>query len=847
MELISTGINALKSEGDPSHLLWSLLEDKLRGKVSAQQGLLVLDTLARVMDTNEFPAEAPQPEASHAPSDEVRCSSARSDTRVLHRENWRNTGRTTSPGGAKNQYSSRKTRLVVSLDSDDELDGMRSRATPQAERPTGASIERSFTGDNNTNSVESSPDTYTPTPKLKSRTLQLTSPTDSIIERLGGRLESDLTIETPASDYSNEGSEDESVTAQPRTRNTVLGSGSTEDCSLASLGDTSRPNNAKLAVVTANVDVLSDGLKIGFDPSSPTETGSTVQEHQGFTSSQAITRRVVTGLESDDDQEEEACPSPSDTLARVAVEAEEKDASLWSVSLRGPAAEMWDVRTASTPESVSKNVKSEEKGEADSCTRRPRWSMRVLGSESEDEDSSFQRGGDDEGSRANIMEGNNAVSGGHGVANSLQPTESDSTGEWPRDELGESKTTTVRRRLVIGLESDEDDDDDQGTARGNAPAALPELEASLRSIRLASEGDPEVWDVRRVPNNNLPLHSASPAGLAGALAATSPPVASGMILIDSDDDDDDDVCLYWSSTPAPLVKTLQDSHQMLPPGSANAENVPPMDFNRTPSQGETPKPMGKPLPSLPPGLPATPVTSNPAVTPKQTPSGRNGGRAAFQRQRGELAYDLFKEYNARIFEGRLPSDLEITWNVNLKTTAGITKYRLKDGVHSAKVELSTKVLDDRAKLASTLCHELCHVAAWLIDHVAKPAHGTVFKKWGGKAMTQYPDLNVSTCHNYEIHYPFRYTCRNDSCKKEYRRHSKSINMATQCCGLCKGALEFTGKFNSDGTPAAVRKASAFSLFVKDKFGEIKSSLGPGTPHKEVMMAVSARWKESRGE
>ena len=44
---------------------------------------------------------------------------------------------------------------------------------------------------------------------------------------------------------------------------------------------------------------------------------------------------------------------------------------------------------------------------------------------------------------------------------------------------------------------------------------------------------------------------------------------------------------------------------------------------------------------------------------------------------------------------------------------------------SARVELSVKVLDTHKRLQSTLAHELCHVAAWIFDHVAKPPHGKV--------------------------------------------------------------------------------------------------------------------------
>lgn len=58
------------------------------------------------------------------------------------------------------------------------------------------------------------------------------------------------------------------------------------------------------------------------------------------------------------------------------------------------------------------------------------------------------------------------------------------------------------------------------------------------------------------------------------------------------------------------------------------------------------------------------------------------------------------------------------------------------------MELSVKVLDSYSKLRRTLAHELCHVAAWLLDHTAKPPHGAVFKKWGTRAKAALPEMEV---------------------------------------------------------------------------------------------------------
>lgn len=95
-----------------------------------------------------------------------------------------------------------------------------------------------------------------------------------------------------------------------------------------------------------------------------------------------------------------------------------------------------------------------------------------------------------------------------------------------------------------------------------------------------------------------------------------------------------------------------------------------------------------------------------------------------------------------------------------------------------------QVVDDSAKLESTLCHELCHAAAWLVDGVAKPAHGDVFKGWANRAMAAFPGLQVTRCHQYEIHFAFKYECATDWCRQQYGRHSKSIDTESQRCGIC---------------------------------------------------------------
>jgi len=140
-------------------------------------------------------------------------------------------------------------------------------------------------------------------------------------------------------------------------------------------------------------------------------------------------------------------------------------------------------------------------------------------------------------------------------------------------------------------------------------------------------------------------------------------------------------------------------------------------------------------------------------------------RANFTRNREALAKTLYTKYNSIIFGKRLPADLDISWNKRLATTAGLTHYKrevpadlLLPPRYTARIELSCKVLDDESKLERTLIHEMCHVAAWLIDHTAKPPHGAAFKAWAQRAMRAVPGIDVSTCHQYQVRVFFKLLC-----------------------------------------------------------------------------------------
>lgn len=215
--------------------------------------------------------------------------------------------------------------------------------------------------------------------------------------------------------------------------------------------------------------------------------------------------------------------------------------------------------------------------------------------------------------------------------------------------------------------------------------------------------------------------------------------------------------------------------------------------------------------------------------------------SAYRANRDKLAADLYAKYNATIFDNKLPADMNLTWGARLNTTAGRTFFSTDKITQErkARIELSVKVLDSYEKLRLTLCHEMCHAAAWVIDGSNKPAHGPVFKKWGTRATHADHTLVVTTRHTYEINYKYRYQC--EGCRKIFGRHSDSIDTEWLRCGKCRGKLVSLGRFGKDGTPLANKTLTPFAGYVKQHYSAVKSA-NPKTPHKELMGLLSSGFK-----
>jgi hypothetical protein len=150
------------------------------------------------------------------------------------------------------------------------------------------------------------------------------------------------------------------------------------------------------------------------------------------------------------------------------------------------------------------------------------------------------------------------------------------------------------------------------------------------------------------------------------------------------------------------------------------------------------------------------IDTKPSPEQDKAPDKNKGeSKAYFRKRREQRARTIFADFDRVAFSGAL-GKVELIWSNKLRTTAGLTRLKRKSGggggppEHIATIELSTKIIDEEHRLRSTLLHEMCHAAAWLVDGVSKPPHGSCFKKWANTAMEKVRefhllDMSITLC------------------------------------------------------------------------------------------------------
>ncbi|XP_014212099.1 uncharacterized protein LOC106641992 [Copidosoma floridanum] len=215
----------------------------------------------------------------------------------------------------------------------------------------------------------------------------------------------------------------------------------------------------------------------------------------------------------------------------------------------------------------------------------------------------------------------------------------------------------------------------------------------------------------------------------------------------------------------------------------------------------------------------------------------------------ELCKVLFRVFNEKVFQSKLPDDMVVEWSVRLTGTAGKcynkqTVKALGKTTKSSRIVLAAKVLDSPERLRDTLIHEMCHAATWLINNVSD-GHGRFWKAWAHKAMKVFPELPpITRCHDYQIQTKYTYKCT--SCGYSIGRHSKSLDLNVKRCGYCYGKFELlinkvtkNGKVQTKST-AQSRELTGFALYVKENYQSVKKS-GAATKHAEVMKLLGQQF------
>ncbi|XP_054000761.1 uncharacterized protein LOC128888151 [Hylaeus anthracinus] len=221
-------------------------------------------------------------------------------------------------------------------------------------------------------------------------------------------------------------------------------------------------------------------------------------------------------------------------------------------------------------------------------------------------------------------------------------------------------------------------------------------------------------------------------------------------------------------------------------------------------------------------------------------------RINYKNNKENLSNHLYKLYNEKIFDKRLPENMLIEWNVRMRGSAGFcynkkSAKKLGGIVKSSRIVLATKVLDTPDRLRDTLIHEMCHAAAWLINDVSD-GHGPFWTGWANKAMKTFPELPpIRRCHDYKINTKFTYRCI--SCGYSIGRHSKSLDTERKRCGHCYGKFELLiNKTTKSGTvqvQTPKREVAGFALYVKENYNVVKKE--HNVRHAEVMKILGQQF------
>lgn len=274
-------------------------------------------------------------------------------------------------------------------------------------------------------------------------------------------------------------------------------------------------------------------------------------------------------------------------------------------------------------------------------------------------------------------------------------------------------------------------------------------------------------------------------------------------------------------------------------------------------------------------LRADELPTSPTCSPRKSPAKRTKAeiqaKKDWESRKHRIAEVFLRDLDQTVAEGRVQElaastgGVRFVWSKTLKSTAGranwkheTTKTRQGGGTvtathkHHASIELAEKVIDDESRLLNVIAHEFCHLCNFMISGIKTNPHGREFKEWGRKCTAAFRDrgVEVTTKHTYEIDYKYIWKCSNEDCGVEFKRHSKSIDPKRHTCGSCRNHLIQIKPVPRKPKASSSDQAfgtTGYAAYVKAHFNGVKSSLPPGTSHKEVMEAMATRYRTDKAQ
>jgi len=218
-----------------------------------------------------------------------------------------------------------------------------------------------------------------------------------------------------------------------------------------------------------------------------------------------------------------------------------------------------------------------------------------------------------------------------------------------------------------------------------------------------------------------------------------------------------------------------------------------------------------------------------------------------------LVQAVYREYNERVFDGRLAADLSIRFNGRLTTTGGYCRFRggtFGGGERYAEIDLSAKLVTSEDRLRATLAHEMCHAGQWVIDNEARPAHGKAYKRWTKVFMSRVPGMDgkdglATIYHYYGRFLRVRYGCSRRNCRFSKAYANQSYLIEQKGCPRCGGVFRLIGKTHPDGTLVGAHESSAFVKYVQGHYGALKAS-NPSFSNGELMAELRRGFREEDG-